>query len=156
MDEFTEIKEALLSIAKILGPDDISPEQVQIIDRGLPHSIGSLPKGKMAIYIFKYGDIYLKIGKVGTKSNARFISQHYHPISANSNLAKSILADDEFGDNVSADTIKEWMMNNLNRIDILVNENLGIFALDLFEMCLHYKYKPKYEGFKKQTYFKKN
>jgi hypothetical protein len=40
----------------------------------------------------------------------------------------------------------EWMKNNLRRIDILIDKNLGKFALNLVETSLHYIYKPKYEG----------
>ena len=31
----------------------------------------------------------------------------------------------------------------INLKDIIMDEDLGIFVLDLFEACLHYKYKPK-------------
>ncbi|MDQ6577004.1 MAG: hypothetical protein Q5546_08645, partial [Haemophilus parahaemolyticus] len=95
-----------------------------------------------------YKDTYLKIGKVGAKSKARYTSQHYLPNSSISNLAKSILKDESFS-NVHAITEKnvgEWIKDNCQRINILIDKELGHFALSLIEAMLHYKYQPKYEG----------
>jgi hypothetical protein len=52
----------------------------------------SLPKGKMAVYVCFWKGEYLKVGKVGPNSQARYISQHYNPSSSNSNLSESIIA----------------------------------------------------------------
>ncbi len=60
---------------------------------GVSHRPASLPKGKMGIYMFLYDNKFLKIGKAGPKSNARFYSQHYNPKSARSTLATFILTD---------------------------------------------------------------
>lgn len=69
-----------------LNADDLHVEQLPA-----PHkSPTKLPTGKMAVYIFVYGDIVLKVGKVGPKSNARYTSQHYTG-SAPSTLAKSLI-----------------------------------------------------------------
>ncbi|MBK8368703.1 MAG: hypothetical protein IPL10_15190 [Bacteroidetes bacterium] len=35
-----------------------------------------LPANKAAVYIFKWNDTYLKVGKVNANSNARYQSQH--------------------------------------------------------------------------------
>ena len=48
-----------------------------------------LPAGKVAVYGFHYNDTWLKIGKAGPKSHARYTSQHYHPKGARSTLARS-------------------------------------------------------------------
>ncbi|MEG2411512.1 MAG: hypothetical protein RSA29_07385 [Clostridium sp.] len=146
-----KIENTLIEVTDILN-SKIDTRKFQVIDRGLPHSCKSLLKGKMGIYIFKYKDTYLKIGKVGAKSNARFTSQHYNPNSSNSNLAKSILSDDEMIKlGLDESNIEKWIKNNTSRIDILLDEDLGIFTLNLFEACLHYKFRPKYEGFKNQN-----
>lgn len=67
----------------------LEENQIVVDDLGCPHVPKGLPRGKMAIYTFRRGDRYLKIGKAGPNSDARFRSQHYNPHRANSNLAKS-------------------------------------------------------------------
>ncbi len=145
------IKDTLFSIAQLLGRA-FPAHSVEVIDRGVPHAAPTLPNGKMGIYMFACHDVILKIGKVGPKSNARFHTQHYLPTSTQSNLARSILADKDFCAEHGVDTqdIKNWMLNHLRRVDILLDEELGMSTLDLFEMCLQYQYLPKYEGFTSQ------
>ena len=41
----------------------------------------------------------------------------------------------------------EWIKSNCYRNDVLLDISLGVFALELVEAALHYKYKPTYEGF---------
>ncbi|WP_051208790.1 hypothetical protein [Butyrivibrio sp. WCD3002] len=123
----------------------------EIIDRGMPHTPKSLGKGKMGIYTFNYNGEFLKIGEAGPSSNARFESQHYLPKSSNSNLSKSILKDSEMqGLGINELNVGDWIKKNTRRIDILLDASLGIFALNLLEAALHYKYEPRYEGFKNQ------
>lgn len=119
-----------------------------IVDRGLPHQPKSLQSGTMGVYAFYYDGYFLKIGKVGSKSNARFLSQHYNPYSSKSNLAKSILNDirmENFG--ITQGNVGDWIRRNCGRIDIIISSKAGIFALDLIEAILHYKYSPLYEGY---------
>ena len=127
-------------------------DKINIIDRGQPHSAPhSLPKGKMAVYTFVYQGVFLKIGRVGLNSNARYTSHHYNPKSAMSNLAKSILLDVEMRDKgINEDNVGEWIKQNCRRIDIEIDADLGIFTLEFIEAVLHYKYMPKYEGFSSQ------
>jgi hypothetical protein len=47
----------------------------------------------MGIYGFWHDGIWLKIGKVGPNSHARYVSQHYNARSAGSNLAASLRKD---------------------------------------------------------------
>ena len=145
-----DIKSILLEIAR-LADLQIKERQIEVLDRGCPHSPSGLPRERMGIYLFKYEDTYLKIGKAGPNSNARFRSQHYTPGSSQSNLAKSILNDpsmDKF--NLNNENVGDWIKQNVQRIDILVDSSLSIFILDLFESFLHCKFKPKYEGFQNQ------
>lgn len=123
----------------------------EIIDRGMPHKPGALKRGKTGVYTFLYQDEFLKIGKAGPNSYARFSSQHYHPDSAMSNLAKSILEDERMqGLGITRDNVGDWIKRNTRRIDIILDESLGIFALELIEAALHFRYEPRYEGFKNQ------
>ncbi|WP_339836761.1 hypothetical protein [Paenibacillus sp. FSL R7-0272] len=145
-----DLKEQLLQIIKSTGTK-IEESQIVILDRGLPHKSSTLPVGRMAVYSFIYQDRFLKIGKAGPNSNARFNSQHYDPKNSQSNLAKSLLNDPMLvGLNLDAMTIKEWIKKNTRRIDFLVDATLGIFVLNLIEAFLHLKYRPKYEGYEKQ------
>lgn len=145
-----KLVQELVQIAYMAGIE-IDNKQINVIDRGCPHNAEGLPKGNMGIYMFKYNNEYLKIGKVGSKSNARFLSQHYNPNSSKSNLAKTIINSEHFYKyNLNNENVGEWIKSNVHRVDILIDENLGIFVLNLFESFLHCKYKPKYEGYSSQ------
>lgn len=121
-----------------------------IEDAGCPHKQSSLPKGYAAVYIFAYRleTKYecLKIGKANANSNARFTSQHYG-FSAPSTLAKSICNDYEFCQmGITRENVKEWMLNNLYRINIFISADQGKAATELVEAVLHYRFRPRYEG----------
>jgi len=140
----------LIQVAS-LADLEVNKNQVEIIDRGCPHTPKGLPEGKMGIYMFKCGDSFLKIGKASSKSNARFRSQHYAPNRSQSNLAKSILNDPSMRKyNLNDESVGTWIEQNVRRIDLLIDSSVGIFVLNLFEAFLHCKYNPKYEGFENQ------
>lgn len=123
----------------------------EIVDRGQPHAPKALPRGKMGVYAFVYNDEFLKIGKAGPRSGARFTSQHYQAAGAPSTLAKSLLADADMAHlGLTEASVGEWIRQNTRRIDILLDERLGVFTLELIEAALHYRYEPRYEGFKSQ------
>lgn len=150
MDYVSEFCRLIEQISDIAGKP-IEKYRYTIVDRGMPHQPKSLPPGMMGIYIFCYGGKFLKIGKAGPSSNARFLSQHYNPKSAQSTLAASILSDARMRNKgINEDNVKEWIKNHCRRIDILLDAELGIFTLELIEALLHYKYEPLYEGFSSQ------
>ena len=125
--------------------------KISIDDLGCPHTPRGLRNGEMAIYTFQRAGQYLKIGKAGSSSNARFRSQHYSPYRANSNLAKSLLNDPDMQScGFDENNIDEWIKQNIRRIDILIDEDAGIFVLNFLEAFLHCVFHPKYEGFKNQ------
>ena len=108
----------------------------------------NLPKGKAAVYIFIYRDNnsveILKIGKANEKSFSRYCSQHFG-FNAPSTLAKSICNDIRFINlGINRYNVKEWMLNNLRRINILIDEDKA--STELIESILHYKFRPTYEG----------
>lgn len=120
----------------------------EVEEHGCPHIPRTLPRGKMAVYIFANGDHVLKVGKVGGKSGPRFRTQHYAPASSASNLAKSLLNDKDGGCyDVPAAEIGSWMRQNLHRIDILLSVELGKGVLAYLEAFLHCRLSPRYEGF---------
>jgi len=112
----------------------------------------SLPSGKMAVYVFLWGDDCLKVGKVGPKSQARYTSQHYNPNSSNSNLAKSIINHKkELGlPNLTNSTVGEWIKANTDRLNFILDQNLGIPVLSLMESFFQCRLRPRFEGFDSQ------
>ena len=150
MDFINEFNKVILEVSNVLGKP-IDKDKYEIIDRGSPHQAKSLPNKKMAVYTFWYEGRFLKIGKAGPNSNARFLSQHYNPKSARSTLAASILMDENMQDiGITENNVGDWIKNNCHRIDILIDSDLGVFTLKLIEAALHYKYEPIYEGFSTQ------
>lgn len=149
LNELNELISDCVNMVSKLGTD-LTPSDVKIINRGVPHTPESLPTHTMGIYMFYYKDHFLKIGKAGPNSNVRFKNNHYHPASSNSNLAKSILIDEGFRDNVDEHTVGQWIKDNTQRIDIIIDQKFGMFVLNFIEAALHLKYKPKYEGFNTQ------
>ena len=140
----------ILAGLKLAGAN-IHEDQIEIVDWGCPHKTKILPNGKMAVYLFFLGNDCLKIGKVGPNSNARYNSQHYNPKDSKSNLANSILSDNSFPEKINDNEIGNWIKNNIQRINVLIDENVGIFALNFIEAYLQLVFKPKYEGFKTQN-----
>lgn len=145
-----KIEQAMKYIDKVFN--ELGKEKIEYIndnygieDLGCPHTIPKcLPKGCCAIYIFIYEDEILKIGKVNEKSNARFCYQHYG-FHAQSTLAKTICKDENFiSKDINETNIKDWMLNNLQRVNIIIKSNRA--AINLIESILHYMFRPKYEG----------
>ena len=148
-DYTTEFNQLIQNVSSALGKK-IDPTKYEIIDRGVPHRPPTLPPGKMGIYTFLYKGRFLKIGKAGASSGPRFSSHHYNPNSSQSTLAASLLDDAKMVNKVNKANVKDWIMNNCQRIDVIIDEKLGVFALALIEAALHYCYEPKYEGFPSQ------
>ena len=149
VDDIRNTMEYIEDIAQKLGYI-LPPESYYIEDAGCPHKQSSLPKGYAAVYIFAYKRDakyeYLKIGKANANSAPRVKSQHYR-FSARSTLAKSICNDDEFCRmGITQENVKEWMLNNLYRVNIFISAEQGKAATELIEAILHYKFRPRYEG----------
>src|SRR5699024_11479515 len=120
MELNNEIYTIIQDVIKTIGKP-IVVERYEIIKRGLQHKPKSIPIGMMGVYAFWYNDRFLKIGKAGSKSGPRFLSQHYNPKSAQSTLAASILRDPDmlqFG--ITEENVGVWIKENCRRIDILV------------------------------------
>jgi len=144
-------KDVLIQTIKSAG-GSVKPEQISIENRGVPHEPVNLPKGKMGVYTFFLNEQCLKIGK--TNSKTRFKNHHYNPTSTDSNLAKSLLKE-HTGihipcESLNKENIGAWIKKNTKRIDVLLDESLGVFVLNFLEAYLQLRYKPKYEGFKSQ------
>ena len=150
MEFANDFDKIIRDVSGVLG-QSIDKTKYEIIDRGMPHQPRSLPTRMMGIYTFWYEGKFLKIGKAGSRSNARFLSQHYNPRSAQSTFAASILSDKRMQDKgITENNVGDWIKNNCRRVDILLDWDLGIFTLGLIEAALQYKYEPIYEGFATQ------
>jgi hypothetical protein len=125
------------------------PAEVTAELHDAPHRPPSrLPVGKMAVYGFHYDGAWLKIGKAGAKSQARYTSQHYNPASAASTLAASLLHDPAMAVAPGFDPARpgEWIKARCARVNILLPEASGRPILALLEAFLHARLKPRYEG----------
>jgi len=144
--------EGFMKVA-MLASVELGRSSVEVEILNAPHSPPSrLPSGKMAVYVFAYGDKVLKVGKVGPRSNARYTSQHYNPGSAPSTLAASLLnqGDSAGITSLSKETVTQWIKENTERVNFLLDSELGIHVLSLLESYLHCRLHPIFEGFSSQ------
>jgi hypothetical protein len=123
--------------------------EIELVLLPKPHKPpSSLPKGKVAVYSFFYDGKCLKVGKVGSKSQARYVSQHYLPNSSMSNLAKSLVNSASWSDLHSLEeaSIGSWIKTYTDRINFVLPERAGLEVLSLLEAFLHCRWKPEFEG----------
>ena len=117
-----------------------------------PHRRPKLPQGKQAVYGFYYHEGWLKIGRAGPNSQARYTSQHYIG-GAGSTLFKSLRGDDDFRSIVDIGLEKEakqdwaaWIERNTHRVNILLPARCDPRLVSLLEAFLHVRLWPRYEG----------
>lgn len=140
------------TVARLAGVT-LEPGDVRVETMPAPHVPPTrLPPGTMAVYVFALGEDVLKVGKVGSKSQARYTSQHYNPGSANSTLAGSVISDaDRLGlGEADRAEIGNWIKANVDRVNFLLQAELGVPVLTLLESFLQCRLRPRYEGFKSQ------
>ncbi len=130
-----------IQVVKLSG---LSISKNDIIHQHLPapHKPSNLPAGKQAVYIFSFplpSALVLKIGKVGPKSNARFLSQYYNPKSSRSNLAKSLLNNPEVWklqgiQPPNESNVGAWIKRYVDRDNFLIPSSKDKLLLSLFEI----------------------
>ena len=147
INDFVEV--AILSGFHI-SQDDVLHEALPA-----PHRPASLPKNKQAVYFFSMPTseiMVLKVGKVGSKSNARFLSQHYNPNSSRSNLSASLLKHPEvwsqlgISDDLSSSNVGDWIKQNVDRENFYLDAQHGKILLSLLEIFLQSRFNPIFEG----------
>ena len=114
-----------------------------------PHRPPSrLPVGMMAVYGFWWNGEWLKIGKAGPNTNARYTSQHYNPNSAKSTLAGSLVRDRRMVGipDFDGSSPGDWIKSATSRVNILVPTDSGGELLSRLEAFLHERFQPRYEG----------
>jgi len=126
---------------------NVEPGSLELLqwNAGAEHRPMALPSGKAAVYIFKWKDSYLKVGKVNAKSNARYQSQHYIPDSSRSNLSRSLLNDSEFQALIGNEECGRWIKANTVRFNILIPSSLGKNFVHFAEAFFILKCRPKFE-----------
>ena len=126
-----------------------------------PHHAHKLRPGACAVYVFSLsenhgraiaavGNRILKVGKAGPNCNARFQYQHYHPKSAGSTLAGTLLRTTILWPylgipEVDQSGIRRWIEENTDR------DNFYLAAADMallgkLEVYLRGRLGPVFEG----------
>ena len=146
----SEIENAITDFIKVaeLAGEPIRQEEINVEYLDCPHQQPrNLPSGKMAVYGFGMNNKWLKIGKVGPNSNARYTSQHYTG-SAQSTLAGSLSSDREMEEikGLGKYELSDWIKANTYRVNILISAEKPRELLSLIEAFLHIRLRPKYEG----------
>ena len=150
-DYHTEMEKALQDFVWVtkLANDPIEIADFTVEYLNAPHKAPSrLPAGKMAVYAFWWGGEWLKIGQVGSKSSARYTSQHYNQKRAKSTLAGSLINDPKMFEitGFNPDNPGDWIKASTCRVNILLSSQRKKTLLTLLESFLHARFNPKYEG----------
>lgn len=133
--------------------------EARYFTKGPLHQPSALPSGSQGVYVFLTDFHCFKVGKAGPKSKARWNSHHYNlDESTPSAFTKSIIKNRErfksyFSesqhteiDQLEKSNIGDWIRNNISRIELLLPESEGGYALNLLEALVQYRLNPKYEG----------
>ena len=123
-----------------------------------PHSIGDLPSGRGAVYVFTLSGSSeapagphraLKVGKAGPNSNSRFRTQHYNSRSAPSTLAGAIENNPFLHEFIGVDSltvdIGDWIRKCIDRDHFFAKENRQTL-LSLLEVYMKARLGPVFEG----------
>ena len=159
MKQIDEISDEFGAWAKRHGLGPARVAEVKIEPLGVPHRPIVLPVGWQGIYCFRFGPAWLKVGKAGPKSGARWVSHHYKHTRAPSTLAGSLVcyahgtSEDPRTSNlkallqrVSPDDIEEWIKTNTDRVNILIRAEMGSEGLTRLEAIGHRILDPVFEG----------
>lgn len=125
-------------------------EDVELEFLPAPHCRPRLPPGKMAIYGFCFDGEWLKIGRAGPNTRARYEHQHYNG-HANSTLHRSLRQDESMRNiaGLGEDDLRgwtAWIERETSRVNILLPAARNTMLLPSLETYLHRRLRPKYEG----------
>ena len=136
-------------VVAALAGNQLNDDELFVEYLEMPHlQPKRLPPGKMAVYGFWGFGEWLKIGKAGPKSNARYTSQHYHPGRSKSNLSDSLVRDPRMAivDGFDKQNPGQWVTQRTHRVNILISKQKHKTLLSLLEVFLQARLKPRYEG----------
>jgi hypothetical protein len=133
--------------------------EANFLSMGASHQPSSLPIGMQGVYVFLTDAHCFKVGKAGPKSKARWNSHHYNldettpsaftkSIVKNKPKFKEYFAHSQHSeiDQLEKGNIGDWIRSNISRIEFLLPESEGRYALSLLEALVQFRLKPKYEG----------
>lgn len=144
-----KLRDDFLVVAK-LGGIEIHRDAICIdeIPRNKHEQLKELPKGKTAVYVFSYKKRVLKVGRVGPRSQARYMSQHYNPCSSRSNLAKSLLKNENAARDhcLTRENVGEWIREKTDRVNFILDVDVDKRTSKLLEAFAQCRLKPVFEG----------
>lgn len=157
MPEMTVVLEEWRGWAKTNG---LSHATARLDALGIPHRPTPLPPGWQGVYGFRWRGSWLKVGKAGPNSNARWESQHYNPGSAMSNLAFSLVRYGRLATieepslpglraelhRVDPDDMADWIKKHTERVNILIGSEAGRGGLEELESIAQRLLRPVFEG----------
>ena len=132
-----------------LGQIKMQPDAIRVETLKMPHRAPrNLPKGKIAVYVFSDKERVLKVGRVSTGSQPRYTSQHYNAGSAPSTLVGSILKDENVMQkyDLNKGNVSDWIKKNTDRVNFILDADVGGWALMLLEVFIQCRLQPVYEG----------
>lgn len=129
------------------------------MEKGVAHKPSALNNSEKGVYVFFEGFYCFKVGKAGSKSQARWNSHHYNlDGSTPSTFPKSIKKDigrfkkffptnkhNEI-ESLDANNIRSWIQNNISRMEFKISGDESDYALNLLEALLQFHLMPEYEG----------
>ena len=146
----TEIDDAIRDFLTVaaLAHDPLPRTDIEVEYLAAPHVHPRLPPARMGVYGFWHGGVWLKIGKAGPNSRARYEYQHYKVGSAQSTLAASLVGDPRMAtiDGFDPASVGDWIKASTSRVNILLPATRQPELLSLFEAFLHLRLRPRYEG----------
>lgn len=129
------------------------------MSKGATHKPTTLQSGMCGVYVFMNDKYCFKVGKAGSRSKPRWNSHHYNLDNKTpSTLPKSIIKNKiKFKecfpveshseiDALDRSNFKEWIKNNMSRIEFLFKDAGDPFILNLLEALAQFYLKPIFEG----------
>lgn len=155
-EEALLLRQCLLEAAS-LGQVELRGPEVQIRFQDPPHDRPRFPYWAQALYVFRFQDLCLKVGRAGPNSRARFTTHHYTGSTAYSlpnvinDCAEPLATELSRGEvqtleALPVDRVGEWVAKNCGRINILFPSDHPRTTAKLLEAVLQARFDPCYEG----------
>jgi len=146
-----EVENALTAFTTVaaLAGDPIFRDEIEVEYLSAPHRPPTrLPANRMAVYGFCGDGAWLKIGRAGPNSKARYTSQHYNAGSAQSTLAESLSNDPHMltVEGFEPKAAGDWIKTATHRVNILLPSQRRKELIALLEAFLHLRLRPRFEG----------
>lgn len=133
--------------------------ETRIMKKGNEHRPSNLAESNQGVYVFYDDDNFFKVGKAGGKSQARWNSHHYcldektpstlpKSIKKNVDIFKKYFSEEKHSeiDRLSKNNIRQWIQDNLSRIEMIIPNNLNPNDMNLLEAMSIYEFNPLFEG----------